>query len=308
VRPNNFADISVFVTVVNAGSFATAAKQVGLTRSAVGKSIARLEARLNLRLLNRSPRSLSLTDDGMAFFGSCVRILSDLEDTEAAMAERSAMPQGRLRVSLPIALGQCHFTEILSQYLQKWSNISLDVAFNDRFVDLIEEGFDIAVRVGAMRPDSNLITRVIARQKLVLCASPAYFESKARPESIDDLEHHDCIFFVHSGRPMAWSFIENKKERQFVVPSRLQMSSAQAIHEITLQGRGIAKLPSYLVASDIRAGRLVPLLDSVSCLGEPIRVVYLTRQHLSPKIRCFIDLITESWGQIPPWERDLQLG
>lgn len=302
---NNFGEISMFIAAVNAGSFTLAAQQLGVTRSGVGKSIARLEERLNVRLINRTPRSLSLTDDGAVFYQRCVQLMGELEQTELAMAQRCGAPRGRLKISLPVALGHAHVLPVIESFLARWPDVAIDVNFSDRFIDLIEEGVDIALRIGGPQQDSDLISRVVGQQRMVVCASPAYLDRHGAPLSIDELKRHLCLFYVGSGRPQAWTFYDDEREVEFVSPGRLMMNSADAIHRSTLAGLGIGNLPSYLIESDVRLGRLQSLLQDHRRNRVPIRVLYPTRQHLSPKVRFFIDALVAAWGDVAPWERNL---
>jgi DNA-binding transcriptional LysR family regulator len=297
----NINDIATFVTVVKAGSFTSAGQQLGITRSAVGKIIARLEARLQVRLLHRTPHSLGLTDDGSVFYARCTQILEDLEETETAMAVRSGTPAGTLRISLPIALGHRQVLPIITSFLERWPAVSAEVSFTDRFVDLVDEGIDVAIRVGEPKPDSRLIARTVATQKLITCASPAYLAKRGAPLSPLDLAHHECLQFVSLGRPQPWLFAG--VEQQVVeTGGRLKMDSAEALVGAAVNGVGIINLPTYLVASEIRQGRLQPLLQSFAAQALPIRAIYPTRRHLTPKVRLFIDELIEAWHPVPPWE------
>jgi DNA-binding transcriptional LysR family regulator len=306
VALGNINDIATFVHVVKAGSFTVAGQQLGLTRSAVGKSIVRLEERLGVRLLNRTPRSLSLTDDGQVFYSRCTQILDDLEETELAMAVRSATPTGTLRVSVPIALGHRHVMPVLQSYLKTWADVSAEVNFTDRFVDLIDEGIDVAIRVGDPYPDSRLIARTIAHQHLLTCASPEYLQAHGVPLSPRDLADHECLFFTSAGRPQPWLFNDALTPQFSGASSRLQMDSAEALVAAAVSGVGIIALPTYLLEEHLGAGRLVALLDDFAPPDKPIRAVYPTRRHLSPKVRLFIDLLTQTWGEVSPWERATQ--
>jgi DNA-binding transcriptional LysR family regulator len=297
----NINDVATFIGVVKAGSFTLAARQLGVTRSAVGKSVSRLEERLGVRLLNRTPRSLSLTDDGAVYFDRCRLILDDLEETESAMASRRGTPSGRIRLSVPIALGQKHVMPVLESFLKRWPEVSAEVGFTDRFVDLIDEGIDIAIRVGEPRQDSRLITRTIALQHMLTCASPEYLETSGIPQSPEGLNSHRCLFFLSSGRPQPWMFRRGEATTAFSCASgRLLMDSAEALKTATVNGVGIANLPSYNIETELRDRRLIPVLRDFWVAPEPIRVVYPTRQHLSPKIRAFIDALSEAWSS-PPW-------
>ncbi len=301
---NNFGEIATFIAAVNAGSFSVAGQQLGLSRSGVGKSIARLEERLNVRLINRTPRSLSLTDDGAAFYQRCVQLMADLEDAELAMAERSGTPHGRLRLSLPPALGHTHVLPVIDGFLAQWPGVSVEVSFTDQCVDLIGEGVDVALRVGAQSQDSDLIGRTVAQQRMVLCAAPAYLARQPAPAAIADLKQHQCLFYVSAGKPQPWVFYDGEEEVEFTGASRLAMNSTEALRLSALDGAGIANLPAYLVEDDLRAGRLQALLPCHKRPRVPIRVLYPTRQHLSPKVRHFIDALIGAWGDVPPWERE----
>jgi DNA-binding transcriptional LysR family regulator len=304
VALGNVNDIATFVAVVKAGSFTSAAQQLGITRSAVGKIMARLETRLQVRLLHRTPRSLGLTDDGSVFFARCTQILDDLEETETAMAARSATPTGALRISVPIALGHRQVRPVIESFLASWPAVTSDVSFTDRFVDLVDEGIDIAIRIGEPKPDSRLIARTVATQKLAVCASPAYLEERGVPTTPSDLVDHECLQFVSAGRPQPWSFAGNGQP-VMETSGRLRMDSAEALVAAAVGGVGIVNLPTYLLATDIRQGRLRPLLANFAIEGTPIRAIYPTRRHLTPKVRLFIDRLVEAWQPVPPWDREI---
>lgn len=297
----NINDIATFVAVVKAGSFTAAAQQLGLTRSAVGKIVARLEAHLQVRLLHRTPHSLGLTDDGSVFFARCTQILDDLEETETAMAVRSATPVGTLRISLPIGLGHRQVLPVIEAFLERWPAVAAEVSFTDRFVDLVDEGFDVAIRVGEPKPDSRLIARTVATQRLITCASPAYLEGRGIPATPPDLMQHECLHFVSAGRPQPWLF-NGFEQPPVETGGRLKMDSAEALIGAAVRGAGIVNLPSYLLAAEIRQDRLRPLLQSFAMDGLPIRAVYPTRRHLTPKVRLFIDALVDAWQPLPPWE------
>lgn len=298
---HNLNDIAAFVSSVNAGSFTAAAKQLGLTRSAVGKSVVRLESRLQVRLLNRTTRSLSMTDDGQILYERCVGILQELDAVEDALAFRRSTPSGRLRMSLPVALGRLHVVHHIERCLKDWPSLAIDATFSDRLVDLIEEGFDLAIRIGPPKDDSGLLTRTVAYQQMITCASPKYLAEQVPPQTPDDLADHPCLHFVSGGRLLAWNFRVQGQPVPVIHAGRLQMDSAEALHQATVAGLGIATLPSYVVNDDLRSGKLVQLLAAYAEAAEPIRVIYPSKRHLSPKVRLFIDKLVEAWSP-PPWE------
>ena len=298
---HNLNDVAAFVSSVNSGSFTAAAKQLGLTRSAVGKSVVRLETRLQVRLLNRTTRSLSLTDDGQVLYDRCVGILEDLDSVEDALAFRRVTPSGRLRISLPVALGRLHVLPLIESCLSEWPSLSIDATFSDRLVDLIDEGFDLAMRIGPPKEDSRLLTRTVAYQQMITCASPDYLKLHPTPQSPDDLAKHDCLHFLSAGRLLPWQFQVAGEWVPVVNAGRLQMDSAEALSRSVVAGLGITTLPSYLVNDDVRSGKLVPLLAEFAVEAVPIRVIYPSKRHLSPKVRLFIDKLIEAWSPEPPW-------
>jgi DNA-binding transcriptional LysR family regulator len=185
-------DIHAFVHVAEAKSFTAAAERIGLSRSAVGKSVLRLEDRLGVRLLQRTTRSVSLTGEGAVFLERCIRILADLDEAEMSMLSHSQTPRGRLRLELPVSFGRLHVLPIVNQFMSKWPEISVNISFNDRFVDLIDEGTDLAIRLGGS-DDSRLMTRLLAPHRLVTCASPTYLKSHGVPANIEELAGHSCL-------------------------------------------------------------------------------------------------------------------
>lgn len=294
-------DISVFVHVADAKSFTAAAERIGLSRSAVGKSIVRLEDRLGVRLLQRTTRSVSLTGEGVAFHERCVRLLADLDEAEMAMLSHSQTPRGRLRLDLPVSFGRLHVLPILSDFMRKWPEISVSTSFGDRYVDLIDEGVDLVIRIGGSE-DSRLMSRVLAPHRLVTCASPDYFERHAKPQTIEQLANQSCLAFVHGGRPVEWRFNENGQSRSVAISGRFSATNAEALRDATLAGYGIARLATFLISDDLRAGRLVPVLQPFDADGPPIRAVYPSSRHLSPKVRTFIDQLLDAWRPEAPWD------
>ncbi len=287
--------VRAFVAVANAGSFARAAAVTGLTRSAVGKAVARLEAQLGTRLLQRSTRRVGLTADGQLFHERCSQMLEDLDEAEATVRQDRPEPSGTLRLALPDAFGRVRILPILHRYLMSWPDLRAEVSFSDRIVDLIDEGYDLAVRIGAAPSDTGLITRVIARSSIVLCAAPSYIEARSAPTSIGDLNEHRRLAFGNRKRPLAWNLRAPDGDLLMVVsPPHLLFDSADAIREAAVLGQGVAYLPDFLVEQDIAAGRLLPVLPECETGELPIHAIYPSRRHLSNKVRLFLDLIVES--------------
>ena len=268
----------------------------------VGKSVVRLEDRLGVRLLQRTTRSVSLTGEGAVFHERCIRILADLDEAEMSMLSHSQAPRGRLRLELPVSFGRLHVLPIVSQFMRKWPEISVNVSFNDRFVDLIDEGIDLAIRLGGS-DDSRLMTRYLAPHRLVTCAAPAYLEKFGIPTDVEQLAEHSCLAFVHGGRPVEWRFTMDGHIRTVAINGRFSATNAEALRDATLAGYGIAKLATFLISDDLRAGRLVRVLEGFAADGPAVRAVYPSSRHLSPKVRSFINELVNAWRPEPPWDR-----
>ncbi|MEW6640138.1 MAG: LysR family transcriptional regulator [Pseudomonadota bacterium] len=299
---DRIADIIAFVRTADARSFTLAAEHLGLSRSAIGKRIARLEERLGLRLLHRTTRSVVLSDEGRVFYERCIRILADLDETETTMATRTQTPRGRLHLNLPVSFGRLHVLPVLHRYMRRWPELAVTIGFVDRYVSLIDEGVDLAIRIGGA-DDSGLMARSLAPHRLVTCATPDYLDAHGIPRTIAELAHHSCLTFTHAGRASEWRFMIDGTLRTVPVDGRFSASNAEALRDAVLAGHGIGQLATFLAGDDIRAGRLVALLDQHATVGEPVRAVYPSRQHLAPKVRQFIDLLVESWSPEPPWDR-----
>jgi DNA-binding transcriptional LysR family regulator len=295
-------DINAFVHVAEAKSFTAAAERIGLSRSAVGKSVLRLEDRLGVRLLQRTTRSVSLTSEGAVFHERCVRILADLDEAEMSMLSHSQAPRGRLRLDLPVSFGRLHVLPILSKFMNQWPEISVSVSFNDRYVDLIDEGVDLAIRLGGSE-DGRLMSRLLAPHRLVTCASPGYLTIRGVPQDVEQLAEHSCLAFIHGGRPVDWRFNIDGQNRSVAINGRFSSTNAEALRDATLAGYGIARLATFLISDDLRARRLLPVLDCISVDGPSVRAVYPSSRHLSPKVRCFIDELLGAWRPVPPWDR-----
>lgn len=300
---NRIGDLSAFVSSVKQGSYTKAAKHLGLSRSAIGKSIVRLEQQMNVRLLNRTTRSLSLTDEGRILFDYCKQILEDLDEIDQVMATRRVHPTGTLKITAPHSLGHQYILPVLHNFLKKWSDLNADISFTDRFVDVIEEGFDIGIRIGEPKDDSRLLTRTIAWQHMQTCASPQYLQLHGCPQTPQDLLQFNTIFFNGSFNRKTWKFKTDHGPYIFEGPEKMKIDSSDAILASAISGFGIIQLPSYLTKKAVDRGDLVPILEEYAVSDEPIRIIYPSKKHLSPRIRMFIDFLTEQWTDIPPWER-----
>lgn len=290
----NLNDISVFMAVVDAGSFVAGGQALGLTRSAAGKAVMRLEERLGVRLLHRTTRTLSLTDEGRAFYDRGLRIFTEIEDAEASVARRAGTPRGVLRLTVPDAFGRRVLMSVVMKYLRAWPDVQVEVSFTDRVVDLIEEGFDLAVRIGVTDPDSRLVSRVVARYPVRLCAAPSYLAERGVPQDAEDLARHDCLVFSSATRRQGWRVRGDEGAWVKVSGrSRLRLDSGEALRDAAVAGAGIALLPDFLVAEDLAAGRLTWVLADRDVGEAKIVTLYPTRRLLEPRVRRFLDLLTQ---------------
>lgn len=301
-RLDHIGDLLAFIRVADARSFTTAAEKLGMTRSAIGKCIARLEQGLGVRLLNRSTRSVSLSDDGQLFYEHAQRILSEVDNATDAMASRQQAPRGRLRIDLPVSLGRRHIMPVLRHFLQRWPDVQADVSFSDDYTDLVRDGIDVAIRIGG-DADSRLVRRVLAPHRLITCASPDYLERHGAPNTLESLNAHQTLCFTHAGQNVPWRFAAQGQERLVPVTGRLRLGHTEALRDAALAGDGIAQLGAFLVADDLRSGRLIAVLEPWAGPGAAVLAVYPQRRHLSPKVRLLIDEIIQQWSPEPPWGR-----
>lgn len=287
--------IRAFIAVAEAGSFVYAARATGLTRSALGKALVRLEERLGTRLLQRTTRRVSLTAEGTEYLARTKQILSDLAEAEASVRQDRPVARGLLRLTLPDAYGRRRILPILKDFLQEWPDLSAAVNFTDRPAHLVEEGFDLAVRIGSTATDAELIGRVVARSTAVLCAAPAYLSSRGSPKNPDELAGQDRLHFASRDGAMRWILTSpSQSSVQVLGPGRLTFDSAEAILDMVVAGFGIAHLPRFLVADELASGRLVTVLPDHLTVDVPISVLYPNRRHLPARVRLFIDRLSQN--------------
>lgn len=294
---NNIADIAAFIASVKTGSFTAAATQMGLTRSTVGKRIARLEQQLGVRLFQRTTRQLTLTDEGALFAEHCQAALDELEQAGSRLAQRHREPIGKLRLSLPVSLGKSVAASVLVKYRARYPKVQLALSLSDRYADLVEDGFDAALRIGGADVSGNLSARTVGEQKMICAASPNYLAKHGTPETPDDLANHHCLHFINAQGISPWHFQTGSKTIPFTAAEPLLTAdNGEALIPFALNGLGIVNLPSYLLNEYLATGELVPILTDYQTAGTPIRLVYPSKRYLSPKVRAFIDLVVEEWG------------
>jgi DNA-binding transcriptional LysR family regulator len=286
--------VGIFVETVEAGGFSAAAARLNLSRSAVGKSVARLEQRLGARLFHRTTRSQSLTEDGQAFYERCLRALDELRAGEAALDSGRREAAGRLRVSMPVLFGRHCVAPILTRLAQKCPKLELSLSFSDRVVDLIEDGFDLAIRNGALADGPGLMARRIAHQRMAVCAAPAYLAARGAPGAIEDLRAHDCIAYFHaqSGRKGVWMFPREGQTPIEIAPdSRLRFDDLEATADAGAAGFGLVWLPCWLIRERLRSGELVRVLDDIPGFVFDVHAVWPRTPHLPLRVRLAIDAL-----------------
>lgn len=282
--------LRIFVAIVETGSFVSGGKALGLTRSAAGKAMARLEAHLGTRLLHRTTRTVSMTVDGERFYQRCVQILQDLEEAEADIRQDLPQPKGTLRISVTEAYGRIVVLPFLKSFLETWPELDLEVNLTDRVVDLVEEGFDLSIRIGDIPADSQLIARTVEYARPYLYAAPSYVKRFGEPAEPSDLANHQRLVYGLGIHSTDWNLITSSGSGVSIDGGRkLRFDSGEAIRESALHGMGVAYLPSFLVNEDVESGRLVRLLPDYGGKKLPIQVVYVSRNHLAQKVRLFID-------------------
>ena len=287
-------DIPVFVAAVEAGSFAQAAVRLHLSRSAVGKSIARLEERLGVRLFHRTTRSQRLTDNGALFYERCLRALEEIRGAESQLETGKHQVSGRLRVAMPVLFGRQCIAPLLIELAQEHPGLELEMSFSDRIVDLVEEGFDMAVRNGTLADSAVLVARRLGVHRMVLCAAPDYLIKNGQPQSVDDLRQYTAINYTRAGRVLPWQLMDyDGTSRTFIPRSSLNMDDLQAICDAALAGHGIAWLPCWMVIKEIHQGNLVPLFKQAPDVRFDVHAVWQQTPHLPLRVRIAIDMLVK---------------
>ena len=287
-----------FRKVLELGSFSAAARQLGLSKAAVSKQVSELEAFLGATLIHRTTRRLHPTDAGQAYFESAVGLLDELEVADAAVRHLQSEPAGTLRVSVPSAFGQICLSAMLAELSRRHPKLTVSVEATDRLVDLVEEGFDAAIRIRATLPDSTLIAKRIRQIPIHVVASPDYLKAHGTPQKPEDLARHNCFIYTLSPRPFEWSF----KGRSVKVRGTIQANHGHLLLEPLRTGVGIAMLPEFLLSQDLEKGSLVPILTKFPVDPLSLFVVYPPSRHSSPKIRVLVDIVGEWFAANQTWE------
>jgi DNA-binding transcriptional LysR family regulator len=284
--------MAVFVKAADLGSFTAAGATLGLSSQMVGKHIGFLEERLGAQLLRRSTRRQSLTEIGQAFYERCRVVLAEAEAAAATARELSATPRGRLRISAPVTFGSIALAPLVARYLQAHPQVEITLDLTDRYVDVVGEGYDAVIRLGPLK-DSGLISRVLAPYRLIACASPAYLAAHGTPQAPDDLVAHECLGFVFSSGQFLseWRFAKDGQSYAIQVRSRFQVNDARVLHGAALAGHGIVLQANLILAEDLAAGRLVPVLPGYETPTRPLHIVFAATRPPTQALRSFIDCV-----------------
>lgn len=284
--------LRVFVRVAQLRSFKAAAASLGLTSSAVSKSITRLEAEVGVGLLQRTTRSVGLTEDGALFFDNCKQTLGEIEHAELLLSRATTGPYGRLRIHMTEGFGRRVIFPILGAFLKEHPNLTTNVELSDRVIDLASEGFDVDIRIGEVG-DSRLVARLLGHLSFAVCASPEYLKRHGEPKSPEDLDQHNCLAYsqIHTGRLREWQFQDGGKTYGKTVSGSLHASNSEALLIAAISGLGIVSVSELIARDAIAEGRVKRLLTKFAPLGPPVHAVYLKGQHVSPKVRALVSFL-----------------
>jgi DNA-binding transcriptional LysR family regulator len=283
------AGVAIFVAAARAGSFTLAADRLGLTKSAVGKAVARLEDRLGFKLFHRTTRQSRLTADGEAYLAACAGAIDEIAATEAALTSGSRVLSGRVRIDMPVAFGRHVLLPILLDICRTHPGLQVSLNFTDATSDLLQEDLDLAIRFGALKDSSHLVARHLVDQNRVICAAPHYLRERGTPRTVADLRAQSCIVGSPKGPPLAWVVREGREVKRITPPATHHVSDGVAMVQATVAGLGLCQLPISLLREHLAQGALVPVLEDVSTVPVEIHAVWPRQGHLSPRIRHIVD-------------------
>jgi len=291
---DKFVEMQAFVAVADAGSFVKAAEALDVSKAAVSRYIAELESRLGVRLLHRTTRKLSLTPEGEVFHGRCRELLSGVDEAEGEITSKSGEASGLLRINVPFSFGLLHLAPLWAEFMAQHPKVALDVTLADRVVDLVEEGFDMAVRIARL-PSSSLVSRPLTSTRMVLCASPAYLRARGHPGHPTELADHDVLAYSLLSMGDQWEFAGPEGTAQVKVNPRLRTNSGDTCRLAALRHQGIVLQPTFLVGPDLLAGTLVEVMPAWRSLEFGVYVVYPSRKFVSPKVRLMIEFLVNAF-------------
>jgi len=299
---DRFESIRAFTRVVDAGGFAAAARQMGLSRSAVNKHVINLENDLGTQLLRRSTRQVTPTETGLAFYDRCVDILSQLDEAVSAVTELQEQPSGNLRINAPMSFGALHLSTVVADFMAEYPDVHVELVLNDRFIDPIEEGFDITLRIGEPRVLTSLISVEITTARRVLCASPDYLTTAGEPAHPSELKNHRCLHYGYQESGNRWRLTGGDAAHSYEINCVMWSNNGEVLRDAALRDQGIALLPTFIVGSALQEGSLRSVLTDFSPPAITLSALYPRHRHLSTKVRFFLDRVTTRFGGRPYWD------
>ena len=291
----------VFLAVAGDGSFAAAADRLELSRAVVSKHIKYLEEHIGTRLLERTTRRVALTELGRAFYERAQRALGELDEAMLEAGQSTVVPRGKIRITSALSFGLRHLAHAISEFLGRYPEVSIELELSDHFIDIGEEGFDLAIRIGALE-QSSLIARKLATTRRVVCGSPAYLKQRGAPKTPPQLREHNCLTYSYNPQPKIWAFKRGGQEETVQVNGCVQVNSGDLLQQLALDGHGIVLLPTFLVGADLEAGRLVHVLADYDAGELGIYAVYTNRKFMPAKVRSFLEFLVERFGDNAYWD------
>ncbi|MEM7501480.1 MAG: LysR family transcriptional regulator [Pseudomonadota bacterium] len=295
-------NLRAFTQVIQTGGFASAARAMGLSRSVVNKRVIRLEDMLGVQLLRRSTRKVTPTETGLAFFERCLQLLADYDEAIVSVTEREDAPRGSLRVNAPMSFGTLHLSSVIAEYMQLYADVHVELVLNDRFVDPIEEGFDVTLRIAQPGNLTSLIARDIAPARRVVCASPTYLGEQGEPKTPLDLRRHRCLHYGYQESGSQWRLGGPNGERSYAIQCVMWSNNGETLKEAAVQGQGIVLLPTFIAGDALQAGQLRSILPDYPASTLAVCALYPRHRHLSAKVRTFVDLLEKRMGDRPYWD------
>ena len=295
---DRWTEIELFVQVAETGSLSRAAESLALSNAAASRHLSALEERLGARLVERNTRRLYLTDTGQEFFSRAKGILADLKDAESAVNATALNPTGMLRITASLSFSLHHVAPLLREYTQRYPNVTVHIEAANRYLDIIDNNIDVAIRTREVEPDSNITIRRLAETRRILAASPRYFAQHGFPKTLEDLQRHKLLIYTYANNPNELRFTRDGETTTVTAKGLLESNDGQILRTAALDGLGILVQPSYILYNDIVAGRLVPVLDEWDLPRLTINLAYPSRKHLSAKVRTFIDFVAEHFAKM----------
>ena len=299
---NRLNSMQIFVEVARAAGFSAAANKIGLSRAQVSKSVMQLEQHLGARLFNRTTRRISLTEIGKAYLDRCIDILQDIDETEAMAGAQTQEPRGRLTLSAPTSFGILHLRRAIPAYLRQHPQVQISLNLADRFIDVVDEGFDLVIRIAELQ-DSSLIARRLAPCRRLLCASPAYLDQHGTPQVPQDLAIHHCLVYSNELKPDTWRLQGPEGMESVRVNGPICADNGDILRAAAVEGLGVTLLPTFIIGPDLEAGRLRQVLADYCPPPISINAVFPSRRYLSAKVRSFVDFMAVYFGDQPEWDQ-----